>query len=902
MSNTIFSVVDIETTGSSQSNYTNRIIQFSCTFVQNNKIIGSFNSFINPEISIPTEITKLTGISNQTVVNAPTFAEVADKIYQLLDKTIFVAHNVNFDFPFLNFEFKRVNHKELTNKAIDTVTLSQLLLPTEPSYKLTDLSKSLNIVHDHPHSSSSDALATAKILIILLHQLDNLPKKTVKQILDINPSLPMDTLIMFTRAYHLKHKDDNPKIMNIKNLKVRKIKYHTDSDFVELKYPNNKRKKSKMFKGVTQFNNTENKLMNSIYGNYHSASNSNNLLIEENREFNYDFSYLFPLSYLLKKNQKIVIAGDEDFNSESALVNQVKNINKITSDRLRCLIVRPVTDYIDLDKFSDSLNVVSNSKNTEFLKCKILVWLTFTKTGDINELKLDKDNNQNYFLNVVSDEQNRGYYIKKLAHDYQSANVILVSHDYLLQNVQKLHQNDPYLVIKDSRRLSDNALDNYRIQFKLSENKIICNHITNLMYQTHNRNVFDIFTNAKKLAGMAKKIENLLAKNTDQFEIIKDDFLNAFYSKSKLNRTVDGYIVKPDVDRFKTFVLNKKSLFNSISRNQQTILDIVDDMKRSINHFNGHDKAILYAFFDKLEEYCSFIENNLVRLFKLNKLDKQLVFAFNVNEDKDVENGLLYGGLVRNENILPNELYRYFKGIIFLDSAIYSSKRSQYFYDKLELKRQNTRMIKFEDENDLNGQVNLILDEALQIPMPLEKVMKYNKGNSFILTRSKQRVKEIAKSLYESDVNEHNVILSQDFSGNDDKIVKKIIVDSQNIIVGNNNLLKSLRNKNKPINTLIIDSMAIDSFDDIYLQAQYDLINSEHGNPNDGLSIPLSILNIKDAIKDVIELSGSKGLIYLRDKEVIEGPYGSNLIDLIPSHIKPQLLDKRKIIEKLKKV
>lgn len=141
MSNTIFSVVDIETTGSSQSNYTNRIIQFSCTFVQNNKIIGSFNSFINPEISIPTEITKLTGISNQKVVNAPTFAEVADKIYQLLDKTIFVAHNVNFDFPFLNFEFKRVNHKELTNKAIDTVTLSQLLLPTEPSYKLTDLSK-----------------------------------------------------------------------------------------------------------------------------------------------------------------------------------------------------------------------------------------------------------------------------------------------------------------------------------------------------------------------------------------------------------------------------------------------------------------------------------------------------------------------------------------------------------------------------------------------------------------------------------------------------------------------------------------------------------------------------------------------------------------------------------------
>ncbi|GAA6113205.1 helicase C-terminal domain-containing protein [Apilactobacillus apinorum] len=901
MSKTIFSVVDIETTGSSQSNDTNRIIQFSCTFIQNAKIIGSFNSFINPEINIPTEITKLTGISNQTVVNAPTFSEVANKIYELLEGTVFVAHNVNFDFPFLNLEFQRVNHKELHNKSIDTVTLSQLLLPTESSYKLTDLSKSLNIVHEHPHSSSSDALATAKILIILLHQLDNLPKKTIKQILDINPSLPMNTLDLFKYVYSNKKNEDNPKMINIKDLKIRKIKYKSSASFEELKYPNNKRKKEKMFKGIVEFNETENKLMNSIYGNYHSHNDSTNTIIETSGDFNYDFSYLFPLSYLISSNQKIVVAADEEFLSNSSIVQQVNKLNKIIPNDVRSLIVRSVSDYIDIDKFSDSLKVKSNSKNTQFLKCKILIWLTFTKTGDIRELKLDKDNNQNYFLNVVSDEQNHGYYIKKLSNDFNNANVVLVSHDYLLNNYDDLSEGNPYLVIKDARKLNKHALDQFRVDFKFSDNKIISNHLTNLLYQSHNRNVYDIFNKSKKHYSLIKKIENLFTKNCTQIEELQDEFLYYFYSKAKLEKIVDGFILKPDTEKLEEFITSKKSLFNSISRNNQIILDIADDLKRSINHFTGQDKAILYAFFDQINEFSKFIENNIYRLFKLMSYNQEKTFAFLTNDDKDINNGKFVGGFIRNTNILSNGLYQKFKNIVFMDSSIYSSKRSQYFYDELELNRSNTRMIKFEDELDLNDSVNLILDESLQIPMKINKLMKYNSGNSFILTNSKKRAREILKSLRDSDVYDENVILIQDFIGNNDKIVKKIVNDSKNIIIGNNELMDLICQKGKKINNLIIDAFPLNEFDDVYLQAQYDLINDQHGNPNDGLSIPLSILSIKDAIKSVIKASNRNALIYFRDKEVIDGPYGNNLIDLLPNHIKPEYLEKRKIIEKFKK-
>lgn len=94
-----FAVVDLESTGTSFETG-DRIIQFSCVFVKNNKIINTFNTLINPEMKIPRETQNLTGITNKDVRNAPYFEDVAGTIYSLLQDTNFVAHNIQFDYRF----------------------------------------------------------------------------------------------------------------------------------------------------------------------------------------------------------------------------------------------------------------------------------------------------------------------------------------------------------------------------------------------------------------------------------------------------------------------------------------------------------------------------------------------------------------------------------------------------------------------------------------------------------------------------------------------------------------------------------------------------------------------------------------------------------------------------------
>ncbi|KLD57336.1 hypothetical protein WP50_34570, partial [Lactiplantibacillus plantarum] len=170
--NTTYAVVDIETTGTSVKDG-DRIIQIGCAFVKNNKIINTFATDVNPLTTVPAVIENLTGISNARVRKAPPFDDLAGTVYSLLQGTVFVAHNVNFDLPFINSELQRVGYPELPIQAVDTVSLSQILLPTASSFRLRDLSHLLAIDHNHPHSADSDAIATAQAVIENLTGISN---------------------------------------------------------------------------------------------------------------------------------------------------------------------------------------------------------------------------------------------------------------------------------------------------------------------------------------------------------------------------------------------------------------------------------------------------------------------------------------------------------------------------------------------------------------------------------------------------------------------------------------------------------------------------------------------------------------------------------------------------------
>ena len=163
----MYAITDIETTGGYASG--NGITEISIYVHDGNRVVQHFQTLINPVQRIPFYITALTGISDYMVKDAPLFEEVAEQIFELLDGKIFVAHNVNFDFSFINHHLKKAGC-ELKPQKLCTVRLGRKLFPGLPSYSLGNLCRHFEINIDNRHRADGDARAT---VLLFEHYLAN---------------------------------------------------------------------------------------------------------------------------------------------------------------------------------------------------------------------------------------------------------------------------------------------------------------------------------------------------------------------------------------------------------------------------------------------------------------------------------------------------------------------------------------------------------------------------------------------------------------------------------------------------------------------------------------------------------------------------------------------------------
>ncbi|GAB4298260.1 MAG: exonuclease domain-containing protein [Marinilabiliales bacterium] len=162
----MYAIVDIETTGGNPNR--DKITEIAIYIHDGNKITDEFTSLVNPEREIPYYITKLTGITNEMVADAPKFYEIAHDIVKLTENKIFVAHNAGFDYGFIKSEFKSLGYN-FKRQQLCTVKMSRKLIPGKKSYSLGNLCNELGIKITGRHRAAGDALATVKLLELLLH-------------------------------------------------------------------------------------------------------------------------------------------------------------------------------------------------------------------------------------------------------------------------------------------------------------------------------------------------------------------------------------------------------------------------------------------------------------------------------------------------------------------------------------------------------------------------------------------------------------------------------------------------------------------------------------------------------------------------------------------------------------
>jgi DNA polymerase III subunit epsilon len=167
-----FVVVDVETTGGSPARG-HRITEFAAVAVEDGEIGEVFSSLVNPERPIPSMITRLTGISQSMVQDAPPFAALLPRIEPLLAGRVFVAHNAGFDWRFLCAETERAAGRRPAGRRLCTVRLARRTLPAQARCSLDALAEYFDIEIAARHRAEDDAVGTARLLLRLLAMLED---------------------------------------------------------------------------------------------------------------------------------------------------------------------------------------------------------------------------------------------------------------------------------------------------------------------------------------------------------------------------------------------------------------------------------------------------------------------------------------------------------------------------------------------------------------------------------------------------------------------------------------------------------------------------------------------------------------------------------------------------------
>ncbi|AXV42373.1 MULTISPECIES: helicase C-terminal domain-containing protein [Staphylococcus] len=454
-----YAVVDLETTGN-QLDYDD-IIQIGITFVRQNKIIGTYHSMIRTDLDIPPFIQALTSIEETMLEKAPYFKEIAHDIHQQLQDCVFVAHNVAFDLNFIKKAFKNCNIKYRPKRVLDTLELFKIAFPTDKSYQLSELAEAHDIPLNNAHRADEDATTTAQLMIKAFEKFEQLPLDTLKQLYYLSKDLKYDLYhILFEMV-----RQNNNVALDSQYGQFEQIIYKKQ---VDLKGP------------VTEFNGSLKTLYKKATKQLgltyrpqqlylseiilEQLMHSEKAMIEAPLGSGKSLAYLLAaLMYNIETGRHVMISTNTKLLQSQLLEKDIPALNQALDFKVNATLIKSKNDYISLGLISQILKEETNNYEVSILKMQLLIWITETQTGDIQELNL-KGGQKMYFdqkIETYVPVRHDIHYYNYLKRNAQNIQIGITNHAHLIHSdaENSIYQLFDDCIIDEAHRLPDYALN-----------------------------------------------------------------------------------------------------------------------------------------------------------------------------------------------------------------------------------------------------------------------------------------------------------------------------------------------------------------------------------------------------------------------------------------------------------
>lgn len=911
---TTYAIVDIETTGTSVKDG-DRIIQIGCAFVKNNKIVNTFAADVNPLTTVPAVIENLTGISNARVRKAAPFDDLAGTIYSLLQGTVFVAHNVNFDLPFINAELARVGYPELPIRAVDTVSLAQILLPTAPSFRLRDLSHLLDIAHQHPHSADSDAVATANLFIFLQKRLASLPLITLQQMVRLAPELPRETAELF--AYALQRGKQHPQplpknLMVCNGIALRKPELPQGvAGRQPHRYPVTKAQKTRLFGKNLTYRPQQARMMNQIYRHYTNEQAAQSpLLIEAPTGTGKTLGYLLPLAYLAQDGRQVVVSTATTVLQTQLQEQGVALLNALLPDAVSAVVIKGNHHYVDLNRFAHGLALHEHSKQTQLLKLRVLVWLTMTLTGDLDELHLTTYQAP-YFAEIAhhgvaslkaDDPFFKEDFLRRRDQLTAQATFIITNHAYLMRHVAQLgsRQQQPLLVLDEAQHLPDGVLRESRQTFNFNFYMSACHSLASRIDQEHDLNLRALFAEQPQADYRLKLLDNSL-KDTDlHLQQFQAALARQFVPSQKGgSQPLEIAITTDEITSF-------FATHNALIKQLQTAIENCFLQYQQLNEQYQHDQSqilpreqhVLDDFYNRLQDLRRGYD--LLRAWVMPVTRGQRVFWINLNQWHDRGSLTLSGSLIDTQGFFKDQLYPYFSAPLLTGATLFATGKSQYVYDQLDLDATTAEHHQLASPFDLKRQARLLVatdatnaespsgkQRAGYLARAIEQIVTAAPKQTLVLFNSLNMIEAVFYRLHQSGAVSDRELLAQGINGSREKLIRRFVQGDNAILLGAASFWEGIDLPQEQLELLIVTQLPFESPDQATTKARYDQLRHANRNPFYHEALPKAALKLKQGLGRLIRTEDDRGAAVILDDRVVTKRYGQTILKALPKSLTP---------------
>ncbi|MFN7252240.1 MAG: ATP-dependent DNA helicase DinG [Anaerobacillus sp.] len=912
-------VVDLETTGNNPRKG-DRIIQIGVVVVEEGEIVNRFSSFINPEIEIPAFIQQFTGISNEMVSDAPLFSSVAPTLMEFLNGAYFVAHNVPFDLSFLQYELELSGYNTFLGPIIDTVELARLLLPSEEAFKLNHLATKLHLNHDRPHQADSDAEVTAEILVILLKKLVNLPLLTLQKLKPIASKLDsslddvIQTAITDKMTKVAIHNDD---VDEYRQLVIRKASapiannesFKDDLEFKD-ELPEIETRLANVMDGF-EIREGQREMMNLIDD---ALLSNQHLLVEAGTGTGKSLAYLLPGLFYAKQTETSLIISTHTVQLQQQLIERDMLILKeAVSFPFRSAVLKGRSHYLCLRKFEQKLDEsISENYDTLLSKGQILVWLTETVDGDVEQLNLPSGGKV-FWSEVQSDAAScigkhcpwfsRCFYHRARNNAY-GADLIITNHALLFTDMTQDHQLLPsykQVIVDEAHHLEEIASDH----FGLRTDYLTFHHLFSRLGTLESHDLLRLVATVQEEVGLNlddffQKLERLIIdlkfEVDDSFRLIHATVVNRVArSKQEVGRKSLRYYPNQMTGS------GWKEIQEAVLRVQMLLGDALKLMKRINEEFSLDEYELNFTQTGILTSFKGFYANLSEEKGKLEELllqyDPNFVYWIEVDVKGAKNATYIYSKPIEVGEILADNFFSKKSSVVMTSATLTVRNSFNYIINRLGLEDFGAMTQMIESPFNYADQVQLMVPTTLpnikevdeneyiyEVIISILDIAKVTKGRMLVLFTSYDMLRKAYYQLKDFIVNEEFVLIGQGISsGSRAKLTKNFKQFDQAILFGTSSFWEGVDIPGEDLSCLVIVRLPFSPPDNPVFEARSEKIKAFGKSPFMELSLPQAIIRFKQGFGRLIRSSHDRGAVFIFDRRITETRYGKLFIQSLPA-------------------